>query len=146
MRKIHFLVSIALVLVGLTLTGVHWRVTAQPTTPVTVLTSVRLIDGKNSSPRENMDLFLQGDRILAVTPNDGKPYPKNARIINGFGKTVIPALINAHGHLGLTQGTERGPEYFTRQNVLAQLKEYEKYGVTTVLSMGTDQKLIYPLF
>jgi imidazolonepropionase-like amidohydrolase len=145
MRKIQFLVSTALVLLGLILTGIHWRVTAQPTTPVTVLTSIRLIDGKNSSPRENVDLFLQGDRILAVIPNGGKSYPKNAKMINSRGKTVIPALINTHGHLGLTQGTERGPEYFTRQNVLAQLKQYEKYGVTTVLSMGTDQKLIYPL-
>jgi imidazolonepropionase-like amidohydrolase len=145
MKKTWFWVIAFLGLLGLTLTGVHWRVTAQPTAPVTVLTKVRLIDGKSSSPRENMDLFLQGDRILAVTQNGAKPYPKNAKTVDGQGKTVMPALINAHGHLGLTQGIERGPKYFTRQNVLAQLKQYEKYGVTTVLSMGTDQKLIYSL-
>src|SRR5205085_68980 len=35
--------------------------------------------------------------------------------------------------------------FFTRENVEKNLKTYASYGVTTVLSMGTDQDLIFKI-
>jgi hypothetical protein len=36
-------------------------------------------------------------------------------------------------------------EFFTRANVERELKLYASYGVTSVLSLGTDQPLVYRL-
>jgi len=41
--------------------------------------------------------------------------------------------------VGETAGLKSGPEHFSRENVLAQLRLYARYGVTTVLSLGGDQ-------
>jgi imidazolonepropionase-like amidohydrolase len=38
----------------------------------------------------------------------------------------------------MTRGLKAARENYTKENVLAQLKQYARYGVTTVLSLGTD--------
>ena len=53
------------------------------------------------------------------------------------GKTVIPGLVNAHGHVGNTVGLEQGK--YSAENVLRDLRTYAAYGVTTVFSLGDDQ-------
>src|SRR5262249_44013894 len=37
------------------------------------------------------------------------------------------------------------PKFFTRENVEKNLRTYASYGVTTVLTMGTDQDLIFKI-
>jgi imidazolonepropionase-like amidohydrolase len=54
------------------------------------------------------------------------------------GKTVIPGLVNAHGHVGNTVGMEQG--HYSAENVLRDLQTYAFYGVTTVFSLGDDQE------
>ena len=49
---------------------------------------------------------------------------------------------NLHGHLGNTIDLIQDPKNFTRWNVERQLKIYARYGVTTMLSMGSEQPLI----
>jgi imidazolonepropionase-like amidohydrolase len=46
--------------------------------------------------------------------------------------------VNAHGHVGATRGLRSGPELYSRQNVLDQLRLYARYGITTVVSLGDD--------
>src|SRR6185436_11113148 len=53
------------------------------------------------------------------------------------GKTVIPGIVNAHGHVGNTEGMEQG--HYSAENVARDLKTYAAYGVTTVFSLGDDQ-------
>ena len=53
------------------------------------------------------------------------------------GKTVIPGLVNAHGHVGNTVGMEQG--HYSAENVTRDLKTYAAYGITTVFSLGDDQ-------
>jgi imidazolonepropionase-like amidohydrolase len=61
------------------------------------------------------------------------------------GKTVMPGLINGHGHLGLSQGTSVSPANYTRENIERQLAQYERYGITTMISLGMNQDLLYQL-
>jgi imidazolonepropionase-like amidohydrolase len=62
------------------------------------------------------------------------------------GKTVIPGLISAHSHLGLiVDDAESSATGYTRENVTAQLKQFERYGVTTILSLGLNRDLVYEL-
>lgn len=43
-------------------------------------------------------LIIAGNRIQAVGPSASTPVPKNATIIDGGGKWVVPGLIDAHVH------------------------------------------------
>ena len=54
------------------------------------------------------------------------------------GKTVIPALINAHGHVGFQQDVSFEKANYTRENIINQLKQYAYYGVGAVMTAGTD--------
>src|SRR5260370_800269 len=58
-------------------------------------------------------------------------------------KYVMPGIINLHGHIGNTVGLKQDASFFTRESIESNLKTYATYGVTTVLSMGTDQDLIF---
>jgi imidazolonepropionase-like amidohydrolase len=63
--------------------------------------------------------------------------PADAERIALQGKTVIPGIVNAHGHVGNTEGMEQG--HYSAGNVARDLKTYAAYGVTTVFSLGDDQ-------
>jgi imidazolonepropionase-like amidohydrolase len=59
-------------------------------------------------------------------------------LIRVEGRTIIPGLVNAHGHVGDTRGLETGPQFYTEESVGDQLLLYARYGVTTVVSLGGD--------
>ncbi len=57
----------------------------------------------------------------------------------------MPGLINAHGHLALIADGQNSATAYTAENVLAELRQYESYGVTTMLSLGLNRDLLYPI-
>ena len=119
---------------------------AQEPAGAVVLEGARLIDGTGRSPVENAAFVIEGGVIRAVGPAGSVRYPKDARVIDARGKTIIPALINLHGHLGLTRdGLSQSGSNYTEENLRGQLEKYLAYGVGTVVSLGTDQDLIYKL-
>jgi len=104
-----------------------------------ILRNVNLIDG-NGDLKKRVDVVIQGGKIKAI---DVHLPTKGAREIDLSGKTIIPALISTHSHLGTIKGNTTNGSNYTRENLLAHLKRYEDYGVLTVLAMGTDHP---PLF
>lgn len=98
----------------------------------------RIIDGNRQTPIENGVLIISNGRILAVGTQNEVEVPENAEKIDISGKTVIPGIINTHGHVGDVKGLESG--HYSRQNVLDQLALYARYGITTVVSLGDDQE------
>lgn len=111
----------------------------------TVLTHLSLIDGTGAQARENVSLVIQGDHITVIQPGTPEHIGPNAHVLDMTGKTVIPGLINAHGHLALISGTQNSASAYTRENVLAELRQYERYGVTTMLSLGLNRDLLYTI-
>jgi len=109
-----------------------------------VLKNIILIDGTGAAPKKKVSLVITADRISKIIPA-ATPPPAGARVIDGTGKTVMPAMVNAHGHLGLIKGNSSGPQNYTQSNIIRQLKQYESFGVTQVLSLGTDHASIFPL-
>ena len=107
-----------------------------------VLAHVRLIDGTGAPPRENIFIAIRDGKIVGIT-KDGTDVPKSARLIDYAGKTVMPGIINAHGHLALVCGTQNSATCYTKDNVIAELRQYERFGVTTMLSLGLNRDLIY---
>jgi len=111
---------------------------------VKILKGVTLIDGTEAEPKQNINLVIKGDVIDAVLPSNAM-LPKGATVTDYSGKFVMPALINGHCHLGLLKGDNSSPNNYTRENVLRHLKKYEQYGISTVLSLGTDREIIFGL-
>lgn len=107
----------------------------QPAT--TAFTGARLIDGTGRAPIENGTVIVRDGRILAAGAAFNVTVPPGARRVSLAGKTMIPGLINAHGHVGNTVGMEQG--HYSAENVARDLKTYAAYGITTVFSLGDDQ-------
>ena len=109
---------------------------------ITVLRDLTVIDGSGAAPRRHASLVIERDHIRAIQ-NAGAAVPANAKIIDLAGKTIMPELINSHGHLGLLKGTQTASANYSRENFDRQLLQYQDYGVGAVLVMGTDHDEAY---
>jgi imidazolonepropionase-like amidohydrolase len=83
----------------------------------------RIIDGTGKAAVEKATLLVRDGRIVAIGPS--VKIPAGAARIDVAGKTIIPGLINGHGHV----------------NSLGQLSLYARYGVTSIFSLGGDKEL-----
>ena len=110
---------------------------AQSSTATKAFTGARLIDGTDRAPIDNATLVVRDGRVVAVGPAANVTIPAGAERIALAGKTIVPGLINAHGHVGNTEGLQQG--HYSAENVARDLRTYAAYGVTTVFSLGDDQ-------
>lgn len=97
----------------------------------------RVIDGAGRVI-DNGTVVINGAKITAVGPAS-TPVPAGATRVDLKGKTILPGLVNAHGHVPATTGLRTDAASYTRDNLLRQLRTYAIYGVTTVFSLGDDQ-------
>ncbi len=104
---------------------------------VKAFVGVRVIDGTDRPPLANAVLIVRDGRVVDVGSLGRVNIPPDAQRVTLTGKTVIPGLVNAHGHVGNTVGTEQG--HYSAENVARDLKTYAAYGITTVFSLGDDQ-------
>lgn len=112
-----------------------------PTTPAgtaTAFVGATVIDGTGAPPAADGVLVVRDGRIASVGARRDVTIPKDATVVDLAGRTVIPGLVNAHGHVGDTNGLETGARFYTDENVARQLLLYARYGVTTVVSLGGD--------
>jgi imidazolonepropionase-like amidohydrolase len=107
-----------------------------------VLQNFTLIDGTGKAPVPNAAMVIQDGRIQYAGPKAVAKVPQGATTIDLTGKFVMPGIINLHGHLGNVQGLVQDPRNYTPENLDANLKTYAAYGVTSVVSMGTDQDIL----
>jgi imidazolonepropionase-like amidohydrolase len=105
---------------------------------VKAFTGARVVDGTGRAAIEPATLLVEDGRVKQVGPVRAVPIPSGAQRIDVAGKTIVPGLINSHGHVGETQGLRSGEQFYTEENVHRQLGLYARYGVTTVFSLGGD--------
>lgn len=114
-------------------------------TITTVLKGVNLIDGTGNPEMKNVTVVIKKDTIAEIITDSTKPVPRASQVINMKGKTIMPEIYTVNGHLGIIHDTSTGYQFFTAENINKQLKKYHSYGVGGVLSLGTDQPLIYAI-
>ena len=102
-----------------------------------LLQDARLIVG-DGSVVERGSILITGGLIAAVGEVAADALPENTRIINLQGKTVMPALIDAHAHLGYEGHSGWGSRYYSRENLIDHLQRYAYYGFAAVFSAGSD--------
>src|SRR5262245_12580256 len=69
---------------------------------VTIFEGARLIVGDNTAPIENSAFIITGNTITRVGTKGALQAPAGATRVDLTGKTVIPALIDGHNHMGLS--------------------------------------------
>ncbi len=105
-----------------------WRPQAPPRGEK-VIHAGTLWDGTGSSEQQNVDIVVQGNRIVSVGPaRPRSDYPANAQYIDASSDTVIPGLWDAHSHEGMDQ-----PYAGDRRDRLEL-----SVGVTSEISMGDE--------
>src|SRR5437763_13027053 len=82
-----------------------------------VYEGARLIIGDASAPIDNGAFVVQNGRITAVGRKGAVAVPAGAAHVDLTGKTVMPAMINAHVHIGYEGYTSWGAANYTPQNV-----------------------------
>ena len=96
----------------------------------------RIIDGTGTAAIENGVLVVRDGRIEAVGTSDSVTVPADAEQIDVSGRTLMPGMVNAHGHVNNIDGLDQVD--YTEAQVERQLGLYARYGVTTVFSLGGD--------
>ena len=94
---------------------------------VKAFTGATLIDGTDRAPVANATIVVRDGRIVAAGPASAVQTPAGAERVALEGKTVIPGIINAHGHVTSPQ----------------DLRTYAAYGVTTVFSLGDEPASVF---
>ena len=106
---------------------------------VVIYEGARLIAGDGSVAIERSAFIVQNGTFIGVGRlGELKPPPGAARI-DLAGKTVMPALIDVHTHLGYRKGASFRAENFTGENLADQLHRFASFGIAAVASAGTDR-------
>src|SRR4029453_5042373 len=98
----------------------------------------RLIEGRGRPPLEKSALLVENGHIAAVGSQGNVKAPAGARRVDLSGKTVMPAMINVHVHIGYEGYASWGAENYTPQNVLDHLQREAFYGVGVTQSVGSS--------
>jgi len=128
--------GLAAVTTGLLLGGGLATLNTQAQAPIpgsaTALMNARVIDGTGRPAMEKATIVMRDGRIDAVGANP--TIPAGATRVDMAGKTIMPGMINAHGHA--QKGLD--PKIPIREDLIRQLRMYANYGVTTVVSLGAN--------
>ena len=95
---------------------------------------------------ESAAFLVQNNRIARVGRKGEVPLPPGAARVDLTGKTVMPAIVDPHNHLGYTNQKTgaSSKENFTRATIIDHLQRYAYYGVAATMSMGLDRWDVNP--
>ena len=109
-----------------------------PAGAAVVYDGARLIDGTGAPATEAARLVVESGIVTAAGPQDAVDAPAGAAVVDLRGRTVIPALVNLHGHVGFQRGLSYEAANYTRENIVDHLHRYAYHGVGVIVSLGTD--------
>ena len=105
---------------------------------VTVFEGAGLITGDGSAPIEDSAFVVEGNRFTAVGRRGRVKIPAGAAHVDLTGKTVMPALVDLHGHFGFQHVGEgkMSKSYFTRANLIDHMERLAYVGVGAAVGVG----------
>ena len=105
---------------------------------VTLFEGARLVTGDGSAAIEDAAFLVENDRFTRVGRKGSVQAPAGAARVDLTGKTVIPALVDAHSHIGYMKNLTSGPQNYTRENILDHMYRFAYFGVAASQAMGSD--------
>lgn len=107
-------------------------------TPPTLYEGARLIFGDARPSIERGAVYVENGRIRAVGAVGQVTVPANVVRVDVSGKTIMPALVNAHVHIGYEGYGAWGADLYTPQNILDHLQRQALYGVGVTQTVGSS--------
>ena len=106
-----------------------------------------LLDGYEAPPLHNATVLIEGNRIVAVGPEDEIEIPPGTRIVDTNGMTMLPGLVDLHVHLmilGHGEYDDWFPIFEQRKlEVMAiSARQLLDAGVTTAVDLGAPIEII----
>jgi imidazolonepropionase-like amidohydrolase len=100
----------------------------------------RLIVGDGGAPIEDSAFLIENNKISKVGKKGEVQAPAGAARVDLTGKTVMPALIDTHTHLGwaIIKTGRIDKDSYTKENLIDHLHRLAYYGVAATQSMGID--------
>jgi len=107
---------------------------------ITLFEGARLILGDGKAPIENSAFIVENDLFTSVGRKGELQAPAGGTHVDLTGKTVMPAMVDAHSHFGFLNQKDgsMSKENFNPQNLLDHLQRYAYHGFAAAISMGTD--------
>ena len=111
-----------------------------PRAKATLYEGARLILGDGLAPIESSAFVVEGGHFTSVGRKGEVRAPSGAARVDLTGKTVMPAMIEVHSHLGFLKQSDgsMAKANFNRENLLDHLQRYAYHGFAAAISMGTD--------
>jgi imidazolonepropionase-like amidohydrolase len=110
-----------------------------PASNRTLFEGAGLILGEGSAAIENSAFLVENGQFTKVGRKGEIVAPAGTVRVDLSGKTVMPALLDAHAHVGYTKGLTDLQENYTRENFTDILRRYAYSGVAAVESLGSDK-------
>src|SRR6185312_12744896 len=131
----RFLIAIAATIASLTTAA---------TADSYLLKPARVFDGLNPQPHDGWQVLVEDGKIAAVGPN--LTAPAGAQVIDLPGETVLPGLIEGHGHMFLHPYNETSwddqvlhePLALRTARAVAQARTTLMAGFTSERDLGTE--------
>ncbi|MBF8300723.1 MAG: Amidohydro-rel protein, partial [Acidobacteria bacterium] len=98
----------------------------------------RLITSDGSAPVERSAFLVENGRFTRVGRQGEVQAPAGATRVDLTGKTVMPALVDAHSHIGYMKHLTSGPQNYTRENILDHMHRFAYFGIAASQAMGSD--------
>ena len=99
----------------------------------------RLIPGDGRQPIESAAMLVENGIITRVGAKGSINAPRTAIRVDLTGKTIMPPLINAHGHPGFQRGLTYSADNFTRETLIEDMNRALYFGVAVVQSQGIER-------
>lgn len=104
----------------------------------TIFEGARLITGDGGAAIENSAFVVVNNQFTQVGRRGEVQVPAGAARVDLAGKTVMPTMVDLHGHLGfqnVAEGT-MSKETFTRENLIDHLERLAYHGVGAVVGIA----------
>lgn len=122
----------------------------------TYIQNVTVVDVISQKLLPNQTIVITKDIISEIKPSKKIKIPKNAKIINGEGKYLIPGMTDAHVHFFQSGGLYTRPDALDLRNHISYEKEiswvhqnmkdflnrYLKLGITSVIDVGATYNFL----
>jgi imidazolonepropionase-like amidohydrolase len=114
-----------------------WLAAGSATAAVTVFEGARLITGDGSAI-ENSAFIVEDTQFTSIGRRGALKIPNGAARVDLTGKTVMPAKVDLHGHIGFQHDVDgtMAKEYFTRENLIDHLQRLAYYGFSAIIGIG----------
>jgi imidazolonepropionase-like amidohydrolase len=112
---------------------------SQSRNAVVLYEGARVIPGDGSAPIANADMLVENGIISRIGGKGTVAAPRTVIRVDVKGKTIMPTLINAHGHPGFQRGLTYTAANFTRATIVDDMNRALYFGVAAVQSQGIEK-------